>query len=128
MSTEDEKSDMNNGSNDRKSMMMYVSAMLIFGTIGVFRRYSPLSSELLAFTRGMLGSLFLIVFIRLKRGKVRFHLTRQQLFWLILSGGIVYTVGMIPFARKSRGAHFIWHFFALAGALLQWLGIWLVVF
>ncbi len=52
----------------------------------------------------------------------------QLLFWLILSGGIVYTVGMIPFARKSRGAHFIWHFFALAGALLQWLGIWLVVF
>ena len=89
MSAEEEKSDMNTGSNDRKSMLMYVSSMLIFGTIGVFRRFIPLSSEVLAFTRGMLGSIFLIVFIRLKRGKVRFHLTKQQLLWLILSGAVI---------------------------------------
>ena len=89
MSSQEEESDMNTGSNDRKSMLMYVSSMLIFGTIGVFRRFIPLSSEVLAFTRGMLGSLFLIVFIRLKRGKVCFHLTRQQLLWLILSGAVI---------------------------------------
>ena len=50
------------------------------------------------------------------------------LFWLILSGGLAYTLGMIPFARKTRGAHFIWHFFVLAGAALQWVGEWLYVF
>ncbi len=52
----------------------------------------------------------------------------SALFWLILSGGLAYTLGMIPFARKTRGAHFIWHFFVLAGAALQWVGEWLFVF
>lgn len=51
-----------------------------------------------------------------------------RLLWFVLSGGVVYTVGMIPFAVKVRGSHFIWHFFVLIGALLQWLGIWLYVF
>lgn len=50
------------------------------------------------------------------------------LLWFILSGGIVYTLGMIPFAWKVKGSHFIWHIFVLVGALLQWLGIWMYVF
>ncbi len=41
----------------------------------------------------------------------------------ILAGGIVYSLGIIPFAVKKRAAHFIWHFFVLAGALVQWFGI-----
>lgn len=45
------------------------------------------------------------------------------LFWLGL-GGIVYTLGMIPFCiKKSNCAHFIWHFFVLIGCFLQWYGI-----
>lgn len=54
--------------------------------------------------------------------------TSPLLFWLILAGGVVYTLGMIPFARKTRNAHFIWHFFVLTGAALQWLGEYLTVF
>ena len=51
------------------------------------------------------------------------------LFW-ILGGGIVYTLGMIPFAalHKKPVAHFIWHFVVLAGAILMWVGIYLHVF
>lgn len=41
----------------------------------------------------------------------------------ILGGGILYTLGIIPFALKRRGAHFIWHFFVLFGAIAHWLGI-----
>lgn len=52
----------------------------------------------------------------------------HTLFWLIFSGGLAYTLGMIPFVRKTQGAHFIWHFFVLAGAALQWIGVWLEVF
>ena len=51
-----------------------------------------------------------------------------SLLWFVLSGGIVYTLGMIPFVKKTRGAHFTWHLFVLLGALLQWLGIWTYVF
>ncbi len=45
------------------------------------------------------------------------------LCYLILAGGVVYSLGIIPFAVKKRAAHFIWHFFVLAGALVQWFGI-----
>ncbi|MBO7422483.1 MAG: EamA family transporter [Oscillospiraceae bacterium] len=80
---------MTTGTNDRKSLLMYVSSMLIFGSIGVFRRFIPLSSEFLAFARGLIGGLFLIAFVKLKNGKVRFHLSSRQLLWLIISGAII---------------------------------------
>ena len=50
------------------------------------------------------------------------------LLFIILIGGIVYTVGMIPFVRDKKYDHFIWHFFVLVGALLHWIGIYLFVY
>lgn len=51
------------------------------------------------------------------------------LFWFILIGGVVYTLGMIPFVKRGvKAAHFIWHFFVLAGAVIQWIGIFIYVF
>ena len=47
----------------RNSYLQFITAMLIFGTIGIFRKYIPLSSGMLAFTRGLLGCIFLLVFI-----------------------------------------------------------------
>ncbi len=38
----------------------------------------------------------------------------------ILAGGVLYTLGLIPFLMRSRVSHFIWHFFVLAGAVVQW--------
>lgn len=46
----------------------------------------------------------------------------------ILGGGVLYTLGLIPFFISSRVSHFIWHFFVLAGAVVQWIGIYLYVF
>ena len=40
----------------------------------------------------------------------------------ILAGGVAYSIGIIPFAIKTRASHFIWHFFVLVGAFLQWVG------
>ena len=50
------------------------------------------------------------------------------LFWYTLMGGVLYTLGIIPFAIKVRGSHLLWHFFVLAGALCQWIGIYRYVF
>lgn len=52
----------------------------------------------------------------------------MTLFWYILSGGIVYTIGIIPFVMKNKAAHFIWHFFVLGGAILQFIGIYLTLY
>jgi hemolysin III len=46
----------------------------------------------------------------------------------ILIGGVVYTVGIIPFLLRTRVSHFIWHFFVLAGAVIHWIGIYLYLF
>jgi hemolysin III len=47
--------------------------------------------------------------------------------WILL-GGIIYTVGIIPFAIKMNASHFIWHFFVLAGAVVQWVGIFKYIY
>lgn len=50
------------------------------------------------------------------------------LFFFTLGGGLLYTIGIIPFAMKKRGAHFIWHFFVLFGAVAHWFGIYLELY
>ena len=47
---------------------MFISAMLIFGTIGVFRRQIALSSGFLAFARGIIGGLFMLAVGRMRNG------------------------------------------------------------
>ena len=49
-------------------------------------------------------------------------------FALIIGGGIVYSLGVIPFAIKAKVSHFIWHFFVLAGAVVQWIGIYIYIY
>ena len=73
----------------------------------------------LYFVLGWSGVLFIPYFVRNDLG----------LLFFILGGGLVYTLGMIPFAvlRSRKSAHFIWHFFVLLGAVVQWLGIYLYV-
>ena len=50
------------------------------------------------------------------------------LFITTLAGGIIYTLGIIPFVLKRKGAHFIWHFFVFFGALIHWFGIYLFLY
>lgn len=50
------------------------------------------------------------------------------LFVFIILGGIIYSLGVIPFAIKKKCSHFIWHFFVLAGAVVQWVGIYQFIF
>ena len=52
----------------------------------------------------------------------------MPLLWMILIGGVIYTVGMVPFVREKKYDHFIWHFFVLIGAILHWIGIYLYVY
>ena len=80
---------MENKANDRKSVWMIVSSMLIFGTIGVFRRYIPLSSPFLASVRGVIGGLFILAFIKLKSKKNREKLPLRVLLGLSVTGVLI---------------------------------------
>ncbi len=80
---------MMNKTNDRGSLGMLIVSMLIFGTIGVFRRYIPLPSAFLAFARGILGGLFLLVFTRVRGKSVTRRLSPHLLLRLALTGAMI---------------------------------------
>lgn len=50
------------------------------------------------------------------------------LFLCILGGGLLYTIGMIPFIKDTKGAHFVWHIFVLAGAVTHWFGYYIFIY
>ncbi len=80
---------MRNGTKGRGSLGMFIASMLIFGTIGFFRRHIPLPSAFLAFARGILGGLFLLGFIHLRGGGARRPLPRRLLLRLALTGAMI---------------------------------------
>ena len=75
--------------NDRRSLLMLTTSMVIYGTIGIFRRSIPLSSGMLACVRGLLGSAFLCLFVRLRGGRIRHGMARRDLARFILSGALI---------------------------------------
>ena len=64
-------------------------SMVIFGTIGVFRRYIPLPSSLVAMSRGLIGMLFLLLVMLLRRGGMNRTAVRRKLGLLCLSGAAI---------------------------------------
>lgn len=72
-----------------KSYSMLITAMLIFGTVGIFRRYIPLSSGLLSFVRGVLGSAFLLILIYARGGRLRRGIGRRDLLLLAVTGALI---------------------------------------
>lgn len=61
-------------------------SMIIFGTIGIFRRYIPLPSSLVAMTRGLVGMLFLLALLRVRKIGLNGKAIRKKLPLLCLSG------------------------------------------
>lgn len=75
--------------NDRLSLAMLVFSMFIFGTIGIFRRGIPLSSGLLAFARGLVGSGFLTFFVKARRRPLFHSIPFSLRLWLMVTGGLI---------------------------------------
>ena len=63
--------------------------MTIFGTIGIFKEYIPISSGLLAMLRGIIGALLLMIFFLLSRKKINFKKIKSNLPLLIISGAAI---------------------------------------
>ena len=72
-----------------RAKLKLLTAMGIFGTIGIMVKYIPLSSAAIAFTRGVMGVGFLLLVMLL--GKKRFDgaAVKQNLLLLILSGAAI---------------------------------------
>lgn len=62
-----------------------ILSMLIFGTIGIFRKYIDLPSGFIAFARGLVGSIFLILLLALRKQE-RKKIKKKKLLPLFISG------------------------------------------
>jgi len=72
-----------------KGKMRLIMAMLIFGSIGVFVKKIELSSSEIAFLRGVIGSVFLLLASFLVKHKPSFKALKENAILLLLSGAAV---------------------------------------
>ena len=97
-------------------------SVIVFGItlVSVFSpaRFRPLHMALYVIL-GWSGAMLLPEM--LSRGDISF-------LYYVLGGGIVYSLGIIPFAMRGRAVHFVWHIFVLFGALVQWIGIYTQIY
>lgn len=82
------KEDMDMDRIKREKLKM-ITAMALFGTIGIFVRYIPLPSSIIAFCRGLVGMLFLLLVTLLRKSSISGQAIRKNLRWLILSGAFL---------------------------------------
>ena len=71
------------------SLASLALSMVIFGTVGICRRYIPMSSGMIAFIRGILGTLFLCGFVKIRGRKIRSGIGTRKVIWLAISGAAI---------------------------------------
>lgn len=80
----------NNGKNSANlARIAFIFSMSVFGTIGLFRRLIPLPSGAIAFFRGFIGTLALLLIVFVSRKKLDLSAIKKHLFLLCLSGALI---------------------------------------
>lgn len=70
----------------RKERIKYITAVVLYGTIGMFVRFVSLPSEEVALCRGLFGSLFILLYLKLTGQHMDRKAIRRNAFWLVMSG------------------------------------------
>ena len=73
----------------QKSLIKLTASMFIFGTIGLFRRLVPLPSAFIAISRGFIGGLFLVIFMKVTGKPIAFRRFRSEIPRILLSGALI---------------------------------------
>ena len=71
------------------AMIKLIGSMVIFGSIGLFVRYIPLPSSVVALVRAFIGVIFLILVLIAKRSKLSWQAIKTNAIYLILSGAAI---------------------------------------
>lgn len=66
-----------------------IAAMLIFGTIGIFKKAIPLPSGTIAMFRGIIGALMLMLILLITGRKISFNTIKKHIGLLIISGAFI---------------------------------------
>ncbi|MFZ5987591.1 MAG: PAQR family membrane homeostasis protein TrhA [Bacillota bacterium] len=91
--------------------------MVLFGILykSISRRSMPKVSLVIYLVMGWSLIIFMPLFIQK---------ANPLLFWLILAGGALYSIGAVIYAKKGfKYHHMVWHTFVFLGALTHFIGI-----
>ncbi len=80
---------------------MMIASALIVGTIGVVRRYMPMSSAMLAFYRGVIGALFILAVNALRGGRRR-RIEKGKAALFVMSGAFIGVNWMLLFEAYNH--------------------------
>lgn len=69
-----------------RERILFVLAVVLYGTIGLFLRFVDLPSEAVAFYRGCIGGTFILAYKLIRKEKPDFGAVRSNLVWLLISG------------------------------------------
>ena len=79
---------MENTKTPKKYLVEFIISMVAFGTIGIFRRYIPLDSGILAMARGIIGAIFIFIFLAVR--KTPFSLSHfHGRAWMVMIVGAI---------------------------------------
>ena len=87
----------NTQKNSPKSLTMLILAMSIWGTIGIFRKMIPLPSALIAFSRGVIGTAFALLVMKIRGKQMEHHLSKRVMALLVLTGALIGLSWMVLF-------------------------------
>ena len=66
--------------------LKYITAVVLYGTIGMFLRQISLPTEMVAMARGAVGALMIVAWMRLRGERMDWGAVRRNLRWLLISG------------------------------------------
>lgn len=72
-----------------KNLNLLILSMVIFGTVGIFRKYIPAASSVIALVRGLIGTVFLLLYMAAARKKMDWAAVKKSLPVLVLSGAAI---------------------------------------
>ena len=73
----------------KQSLLKLVISMVIFGTIGIFVRYIDAERGFIAFTRGIIGALILVLALLVMKRRPSLTAIKNNLVWLLISGACI---------------------------------------
>ena len=74
---------------NKQAMLGVIVPMLIFGTIGIFREFTPLPSGLLSMSRGLIGAAFLFLVMLVSRARINLAAVKKNFLLLFISGMMI---------------------------------------
>ncbi len=72
-----------------KAKLQLAVSMLIFSSIGIVRKFIPMPSSVIAFARGLIGMIFLLLVVLVTKNAISFKNIKKNLAILLLSGAAI---------------------------------------